>query len=89
MIATSGASLDSVVHELIEQLYSSGRKFDVAAASLRAKGRGYDGSVQEKTEMFIKAFETFQTGCFEFFMNSRRFGVKDYKQEDGSYLVPL
>ncbi|KAI0173227.1 terpenoid synthase [Hypoxylon sp. FL1284] len=89
MIATSGASLDSVVHELIEQMYASAKRFDAAADSLRAKGREYDANVQEQVEMFIKAFETFQTGCFEFFMNSKRFGLKDYKQEDGSYLVPL
>ncbi|KAI1775795.1 terpenoid synthase [Hypoxylon cercidicola] len=89
MIATSGAPLESVVHELIEQLYSSARKFDAAAASLRAKGREYDGGVQEQIDMFIRAFETFQTGCFKFFMNSKRFGVKEYEQEDGSYLVPL
>ncbi|KAI1134779.1 terpenoid synthase [Hypoxylon sp. FL0543] len=89
MIAESGRSLESIVFELVEQMYSSARKFDAAAASLRAKGREYDGSVQEQIEMFIKAFESFQTGCFRFFMSSRRFGVKDYEQEDGSYFIPL
>ncbi|KAI0110623.1 terpenoid synthase [Hypoxylon sp. NC0597] len=89
MIAESGISLESIVCELVEQMYSSARKFDAAAASLRAKGREYDDSVQEHIDMFIKAFESFQTGCFKFFMNSRRFGVKDYEQEDGSYFIPL
>ncbi|KAI2464259.1 terpenoid synthase [Annulohypoxylon bovei var. microspora] len=89
MVAETGMSLDSIVHDLVEQMYSSARKFDAAAASLRAKGLKYDESVQGKIEMFIRAFETFQTGCFKFFMNSKRFGVKDYQQEDGSYLIPL
>lgn len=89
MMKASGMSLDTVVHELVEQMYSSARKFNAAATSLRAKGRKYDTSIQEKIDMFIEAFETFQTGCFRFFMNSKRFGVKDYKQEDGSYLIPL
>ncbi|XDG09838.1 hypothetical protein ABKA04_009453 [Annulohypoxylon sp. FPYF3050] len=85
----TGRSLDSIVHELVEQMYSSARKFDVAAASLRAKGLKYDEKVQENIIMFIRAFETFQTGCFKFFMDSKRFGVKAYKQDDGSYLIPL
>ncbi|KAI1413871.1 terpenoid synthase [Hypoxylon sp. FL1857] len=89
MIAESGISLESIVYELVEQMYSSARKFDAAAASLRAKGREYNDSVQEQIDMFITAFETFQTGCFKFFMHSRRFGVKDYEQEDGSYFIPL
>ncbi|KAI1373322.1 terpenoid synthase [Hypoxylon crocopeplum] len=89
MVAELGMSLDSVVSELVEQMYSSAKRFDAAATSLRGKGRGYDDSVQDRIDMFIKAFETFQTGCFKFFMNSRRFGVKEYEQEDGSYLIPL
>ncbi|KAI1440363.1 terpenoid synthase [Annulohypoxylon stygium] len=89
MVAETGRSLDSIVHELVEQMYSSARKFDVAAASLRAKGLKYDEKVQENILMFIRAFETFQTGCFKFFMDSKRFGVKAYKQDDGSYLIPL
>ncbi|KAI1765436.1 isoprenoid synthase domain-containing protein [Hypoxylon sp. FL1150] len=89
MIEASGASLDLVVHELIEQLYSSANKFNTAAASLRAKGCKYGSDVEEQLDMFIKAFETFQTGCFKFFMDSKRFGIKEYKQEDGSYLIPL
>ncbi|OTA63277.1 terpenoid synthase [Hypoxylon sp. EC38] len=89
MVAESGIPLESIVYELVEQMYSSARRFDAAAASLRAKGRGYDDNVREHIDMFIKAFESFQTGCFKFFMNSRRFGVKDYEQEDGSYFIPL
>ncbi|KAI1451771.1 terpenoid synthase [Annulohypoxylon moriforme] len=89
MVAETGKSLDVVVHELVEQMYSSARKFDVAAASLREKGLKYNEDVQENIRMFIRAFETFQTGCFKFFMDSKRFGVKEYKQEDGSYLIPL
>ncbi|KAI1098059.1 terpenoid synthase [Jackrogersella minutella] len=89
MIAESGRSLDSIVHELVEKMYSSAGKFDTAAASLRAKGCRYDDTVRESINMFIKAFESFQTGCFKFFMNSRRFGVREYEQEDGSYIIPL
>ncbi|KAL7629801.1 hypothetical protein AAE478_001324 [Parahypoxylon ruwenzoriense] len=89
MIAQTGMSLDSVIQELVEQMYSSARKFEAAAASLRTKGRDYDENTQKQLEMFIRAFESFQTGCFKFFMNSRRFGVKNYNQEDGSYIIPL
>ncbi|KAI0880518.1 terpenoid synthase [Annulohypoxylon maeteangense] len=89
MVAETGRSLDVIVHELVEQMYSSARKFDIAAASLREKGLDYDENVQRNIEMFIRAFETFQTGCFKFFMDSKRFGVKEYKQKDGSYVIPL
>ncbi|KAI0008065.1 terpenoid synthase [Xylariaceae sp. FL0662B] len=89
MMAKSGLSLESAIHELIEQMYSSARRFDLAVASLRSKGRGYDDSIQEQLERFIESFETFQTGCFTFFMNARRYRVADYKQEDGQFLIPL
>ncbi len=89
MIAESGKSLDSVVEELVQGMYASAQSFDTAAASLRAKGLEYDEKVQAQLEKFIGAFESFQTGCFEFFMNSKRFGVKQYKQKDGSYIIPL
>ncbi|KAI2605647.1 terpenoid synthase [Hypoxylon sp. NC1633] len=89
MVAKSGMPLDSVVHELVKQMYSSAKRFDAAAASLRAEGRKYNSEVQEHIDMFIKAFETFQTGCFKFFMDSKRFGVKEYERADGSYLIAL
>ncbi|KAI1340352.1 terpenoid synthase [Xylariaceae sp. FL0016] len=82
-------SLESVVDQLIGQMYDSANNFDVAVASLREKGRAYDKATQDQLEKFIEAFETFQTGCFRYFMGSVRFRIQHYQQEDGSFSIPL
>ncbi|KAF3013934.1 terpene cyclase [Neopestalotiopsis sp. 37M] len=89
MMAHSQKSLDDVMSELIGQLYASAERFDTAAAALRAKGKRYDSAIQSQLERFIQTFETFQTGCFTFYVRSRRFKILDYKKEDESFEIPL
>ncbi len=57
--------------------------------SLRKKAEPYGSAVQEDLEKFIDPFETFQAGCFLWFAASERYGVKYFRQEDGSFLIPL
>ncbi|CAJ2512464.1 Uu.00g054790.m01.CDS01 [Anthostomella pinea] len=78
-----------MVHELKGQMWASAERFDAAATSLRAKGRNYDKDIQTQLGRFTKTFETFQTGCFRSFMESPRFGIKEYEQEDGSFSIQL
>ncbi|KAI1073696.1 terpenoid synthase [Whalleya microplaca] len=89
MISKSKSPMDLVINELIGQMYSSARRFDSAVASLQAKGCSYDDNIQAQLSKFVKSFETFQTGCFTFFQDAERFRIKEYKQIDGSYLIPL
>jgi hypothetical protein len=89
MMNETGESLQSAVTKLTSQLYDSAERFDTAAASLRVKGREYHRSIQDDLERFIETFETFQTGCFQFYVRSKRFGILKCKQDDGSFLVSL
>ncbi|KAI4600714.1 hypothetical protein KJ359_012876 [Pestalotiopsis sp. 9143b] len=89
MMAHSEKSLDAIMSELIGQLYASAERFDAAAAALRAKGQSYDAAVQAQLDRFIQTFETFQTGCFTFYVRSKRFKILDYKKEDESFVIPL
>ncbi|KAK8103284.1 terpenoid synthase [Apiospora sp. TS-2023a] len=70
---------------------ASNLRFEAAAASLRAKSQhgGYDEETRAELERFVATFESFQTGCFRFYMESRRFGIMEYRQEDGSFDIPL
>ena len=79
--------------QVVDQMYSSAERFEAAATSLRAKVQPLDGvhgqNVRAELDRFIAAFESFQTGCFRFYMESRRFGILQYRQEDGSFEIPL
>ncbi|KAK8098738.1 terpene synthase [Apiospora kogelbergensis] len=93
-IHEKGDSLDAAVDQVVDQMYTSAERFEAAATSLRDKAQAFgDGEhgkgVQRELERFIAAFESFQTGCFRFYMESRRFGILQYRREDGSFDIPL
>ncbi|KAK7973604.1 hypothetical protein PG989_015452 [Apiospora arundinis] len=89
-IHEKGDSLESAVDQVVDQMYASAERFEAAAASLRAKASQYEEqNTRRELERFIAAFESFQTGCFRFYMESRRFGILQYRQEDGSFDIPL
>lgn len=88
-IHESNASLDEIVGKLVWELQRSAETFDSAAKGLRLKAGRCGKGVVEETNRFIKTFESFQTGCFAFFANSKRFGVSKYRLPDGSFLIPL
>ncbi|KAK8023522.1 terpenoid synthase [Apiospora rasikravindrae] len=86
-------SLESAVDQVVDQMYASAERFEAAAGSLRARALrqqdSYDESTRDELDRFIATFESFQTGCFRFYMDSRRFGILQYRQEDGSFEIPL
>ncbi|KAK8877758.1 Presilphiperfolan-8-beta-ol synthase [Apiospora arundinis] len=89
-IHEKGDSLESAVDQVVDQMYASAERFEAAAASLRAKASQYEEqNTRRELERFIAALESFQTGCFRFYMESRRFGILQYRQEDGSFDIPL
>ncbi|KAK7973500.1 hypothetical protein PG988_007634 [Apiospora saccharicola] len=88
-IHEKGASLQEAADSVVEQMYRSAERFGAAAASLRAESQGCDGETRTELERFVATFESFQTGCFRFYMESRRFGIMEYRQEDGSFDIPL
>ncbi|KAK8070374.1 terpenoid synthase, partial [Apiospora hydei] len=86
-------SLESAVDQVVDQMYASAERFEAAAGSLRARALrqqdSYDEKTREELDRFIGTFESFQTGCFRFYMDSRRFGILQYRKEDGSFEIPL
>ena len=85
----TGASLDSIVADMIKEMYRSADAFDAAAASLRSRAEKYGSELTGPIDAFIGAFETLQTGCYTFYVTSPRYGVGKYELEDGSYSIPL
>ncbi|KAK7916839.1 terpenoid synthase [Apiospora marii] len=84
-----GGSLAAAVGQVVDQMYASAERFEAAAAALRAKSLRYDEKTQEELGRFVATFESFQTGCFRFYMESRRFGIMEFRREDGSFEIPL
>jgi hypothetical protein len=89
MFHHTGGSIDDIVGQVIAQLYESAALFDRAVESLTSKALKHGPSVCEELRRFIGLFETFQTGCYEFYIASRRYGVTKYLREDGSFRIPL
>ncbi|KXJ89047.1 isoprenoid synthase domain-containing protein [Microdochium bolleyi] len=89
MLASTNMNLDEIIADLVGQMDASAKRFDNAVTALRSKAKNYSTATQTDLEHFIKAFESFQTGCYRFYMKSRRFGIQQYEQADGSFLIPL
>lgn len=88
-IREKGDSLESAVDQVVDQMYTSAERFEAAASSLRARSHQYDENTRAELVRFIGTFESFQTGCFRFYMESRRFGIMEYRREDGGFDIPL
>ncbi|KAH8879817.1 terpenoid synthase [Thozetella sp. PMI_491] len=89
MIGEKGLSLQAAVEDIVRQLHESAHNFNEAAARLRMKAKSHNVDVQQALERFIDPFETFQSGCFHWFAASKRYGVEQFRREDGSFLIPL
>jgi hypothetical protein len=89
MLNSTDMTLESVVADITDQLYASAERFDKAVASLKEKAEKYGPGVMEELERFIETFETFQTGCFQFYLRSERFGISKYRQGNDQYVIPL
>lgn len=89
LMSKHGMSLDTAVREILQQMHSSAMRFNEAAVCLRSKGRNHNAETEKQLGRFIEAYETFQTGCFSFYLGSPRYNILQYRQKDGSYVIPL
>jgi hypothetical protein len=85
----TGQSLPAVVNTLTGELHQNGKNFDNAAASLREKAKAYSQSVQADVEKVIEAYQLIITSVYTWTCESPRYGMARYKQEDGSFVIPL
>ncbi|KAI1075342.1 terpenoid synthase [Whalleya microplaca] len=81
-------SLDTVTHELEVALRGSMRNFEEAAASL-VDMTSSDAQVNEKIQDYIKWCRYFTTGVLLWSLESRRYGMADCRNEDGSLDIVL
>ncbi len=89
MLHHTDRPLEWIVSDVVRQLYESARSFKDAVARLRRKGEGWGVEIRGELDRFIESFETFQSGCFYWYIASKRYGVKQYEQADGSFLIDL
>jgi len=89
MMHATGQPLDKIVRQVVADLYASADRFDKATESLKAKAEAFGPEMLRSVASFVAAFETFQTGCFHYYVRSRRYGVSKYELPDGSFAIPL
>ena len=83
------SSLDDVMDSIVKQMAESAREFDIAADSLRSRASSYGPGVEDQVDRLIAAYEGYQTGVFRWCAVSKRYGIQEYNQEDGSIIIPL
>jgi hypothetical protein len=84
-----GEPLGKIVDRVVADLYASAERFDKATESLKAKAEAFGPEMLQSVTRFVAAFETFQTGCFHYYVRSRRYGISKYELPDGSFAIPL
>ena len=89
MMHATGQSLDKIVDQVVADLYASADRFDRATASLKAKAEEFSPEMLRSVTRVVGAFETFQTGCFHYYIRSRRYGISKYELPDGFFAIPL
>ncbi|KAI2471488.1 terpenoid synthase [Annulohypoxylon bovei var. microspora] len=81
-------SLDAVTHDVEVTLRDSMKGFEDAAASL-IEMTAHDAQVSKDTHSFIKWCRYFITGVQQWSLESRRYGMAECLQEDGSLSIVL
>lgn len=81
-------SLDTVTHGIEVALRESMKGFERAATSL-SETSSYDAQVSEDVQSFIKWCRYFITGVLQWSLESRRYGMADCVNEDGSLGIVL
>ncbi|KAK3389121.1 isoprenoid synthase domain-containing protein [Sordaria brevicollis] len=85
----TGGDLHTVVSEVLQELETCRERFESAAGDLLFRIMKEDAKVRNDVERFIESCTIMVTGYTEWSLQSDRYGVKEYMQEDGSFLIPL
>ncbi|KAI1212333.1 terpenoid synthase [Annulohypoxylon truncatum] len=81
-------TLDTVTHDIEITLRDSMKGFEDAAASL-TEITSHDSQVSKDTQSFIKWCRYFITGVLQWSLESKRYGMAECLQEDGSLNIVL
>ncbi|KAK0113386.1 hypothetical protein ONS96_014252 [Cadophora gregata f. sp. sojae] len=84
----NGMDLQTAVDTTWEFLKGVVERFDAAAKRL-LRYVGQDSQDYERTVVFIEALRTTQTGNMLWSLKTDRYGLAQYKMEDGSMVVEL
>lgn len=81
--------LNTVIDLITDQMREGGRNFDQAAARMRFKAKALGPEVLADANKAIEAYELIMTSVWTWTMESPRYGLEKFRQEDGSFSIPL
>ncbi|KAL2172130.1 hypothetical protein VTG60DRAFT_131 [Thermothelomyces hinnuleus] len=82
--------LEGATQALIQDIHSSINDFNDNASAIRSRivpGQGF--GVAEQLRRLTESYQAIATTVLNFSIQSPRYGLSNYRQEDGSYAVPL
>ncbi|KAL2162117.1 hypothetical protein VTH06DRAFT_7902 [Thermothelomyces fergusii] len=85
-----GTDLEGATQALVQDIHSSIKDFDDNASALRSRiAPEHDAGVAEQLRRLTESYQGYATAVLNFSIQSPRYGLSKYRQEDGSYAVPL
>lgn len=84
-----GLNLDRVTEHLQRQILESHARFDEASCKLQLRAKNDGLVMQKQVDRLIQVFEGFNTGSFTWCCRSKRYGVAECRQSDGSLEILL
>lgn len=85
----TGNNLESVINTLSGELVNCAQEFDSSANRMRVMAVEYGPKTQGDVENLIREYERIITAVFTWTCLTPRYGMAGYKQEDGSFSIPL
>lgn len=86
--ASTHKNLRSVVQELVEEMRRSTVAYNIAANDLDAL-TSKDTSLNRDMHLWLETARTSLTGCLEYHLTTKRYGMKPYLRDDGSIRLHL
>lgn len=84
-----GPNLDNVTEHLQRQILESRTRFDEASCNLKLEAKNDTLVMQKQVDRLVQVFENFNTGAFTWCTRSKRYGVAECRQPDGSLEILL
>lgn len=81
-------NLSDIMHELVQQMRASMASLDSAHELLRRKIKD-DTALDNDLRVYVDNCRTAVTGFNDWTLASKRYGLREYLQEDGSLIIPF
>ncbi|EQL04175.1 Terpenoid synthase [Ophiocordyceps sinensis CO18] len=88
MMNEMGCGLPGVMAQVVEDLKTSIRAVDETADAILAETRKNE-TLHKDVQKYMHGLKTPLTGNWNWSLATRRYGIQDYVQKDGSLDIPL